>query len=100
MTDPRDGSGQDPSIGFQPARYWLKLYMTAAFSAICALASADYTRTSVPSVLSGPGRGDQIVVTTYGRSSGFCVDPDERRSLNHFLPRCTSAVIPRSNLSD
>ncbi len=30
--------------------------------------------------------GDQMVLTTYGRSSGFCVDPIEKKPLNHFLP--------------
>jgi pyruvate formate lyase activating enzyme len=29
---------------------------------------------------------EQIVSTTYGRSSGFCVDPIEKKPLNHFLP--------------
>lgn len=28
----------------------------------------------------------QLVLTTYGRSSGFCVDPIEKKPLNHFLP--------------
>jgi pyruvate formate lyase activating enzyme len=28
----------------------------------------------------------QIVLTTYGRSSGFCIDPIEKKPLNHFLP--------------
>jgi pyruvate formate lyase activating enzyme len=27
-----------------------------------------------------------MVLTTYGRSSGFCVDPVEKKALNHFLP--------------
>lgn len=27
-----------------------------------------------------------IVSTTYGRSSGFCIDPIEKKPLNHFLP--------------
>jgi pyruvate formate lyase activating enzyme len=27
-----------------------------------------------------------IVLTTYGRSSGFCVDPIEKKPLNHFMP--------------
>lgn len=27
-----------------------------------------------------------MVLTTYGRSSGFCVDPIEKKPLNHFLP--------------
>ncbi len=29
---------------------------------------------------------DEILLTTYGRSSGFCVDPIEKKPLNHFLP--------------
>src|SRR4051794_15702398 len=29
---------------------------------------------------------DQVVLTTYGRSSGFCVDPIEKKPLNQFLP--------------
>jgi pyruvate formate lyase activating enzyme len=31
-------------------------------------------------------RDDAIVLTSYGRSSGFCVDPIEKKPLNHFLP--------------
>src|SRR5678816_1633183 len=27
-----------------------------------------------------------IVLTTWGRSSGFCIDPIEKKPLNHFLP--------------
>jgi len=34
---------------------------------------------------------DAIVLTTYGRSSGFCIDPVEKKPLNHFLPG--SAVL-------
>ena len=30
--------------------------------------------------------GDIMVLTTYGRSSGFCVDPIEKKPLNHFYP--------------
>ncbi len=29
---------------------------------------------------------NEIVLTTYGRSSGFCIDPIEKKPLNHFLP--------------
>jgi pyruvate formate lyase activating enzyme len=29
---------------------------------------------------------DQIVLTTWGRSSGYCIDPIEKKPLNHFLP--------------
>ena len=28
----------------------------------------------------------EVVLTTYGRSSGFCIDPVEKKPLNHFLP--------------
>ncbi len=31
-------------------------------------------------------RGGQMVSTTYGRSTGFCVDPIEKKPLNHFFP--------------
>ncbi len=30
--------------------------------------------------------GDRMVLTTYGRSSGFCIDPIEKKPLHHFLP--------------
>ena len=30
--------------------------------------------------------GDAMVLATYGRSSGFCIDPIEKKPLNHFLP--------------
>jgi pyruvate formate lyase activating enzyme len=31
-------------------------------------------------------QGGQMVLTTYGRSSGFCIDPVEKKPLNHFYP--------------
>ncbi len=30
--------------------------------------------------------GQRIVLDTYNRSSGFCIDPIEKKPLNHFLP--------------
>ncbi len=30
--------------------------------------------------------GDAMVLTTWGRSSGFCIDPIEKKPLNHFHP--------------
>jgi pyruvate formate lyase activating enzyme len=30
--------------------------------------------------------GDRMLLTTYGRSSGFCVDPIEKKPLNQFYP--------------
>lgn len=31
-------------------------------------------------------KNDSIQLTTYGRSSGFCIDPIEKKPLNHFYP--------------
>lgn len=31
-------------------------------------------------------QNNQVLLTTYGRSSGFCVDPIEKKPLHHFLP--------------
>jgi pyruvate formate lyase activating enzyme len=31
-------------------------------------------------------QGGEIVLASYGKSSGFCVDPIEKKPLNHFLP--------------
>ena len=36
-------------------------------------------------------QGGAMILTTYGRSSGFCIDPIEKKPLNHFLPG--SAVL-------
>jgi pyruvate formate lyase activating enzyme len=30
--------------------------------------------------------GDRMLLTTWGRSSGFCIDPIEKKPLNHFYP--------------
>ena len=30
--------------------------------------------------------GGEMVLTTYGKSTGFCIDPIEKKPLNHFLP--------------
>jgi hypothetical protein len=30
--------------------------------------------------------GDDVVLTSYGRASGCCVDPIETKPLNHFYP--------------
>ncbi|NNM00758.1 MAG: AmmeMemoRadiSam system radical SAM enzyme, partial [Gammaproteobacteria bacterium] len=35
--------------------------------------------------------GDEVMLVSYGRSSGFCVDPIEKKPLNHFYPG--SAVL-------
>ncbi len=31
-------------------------------------------------------RGGEMVLSTYGKSTGFCIDPIEKKPLNHFFP--------------
>lgn len=31
-------------------------------------------------------RDDSMILTTYGKSTGFCIDPIEKKPLNHFYP--------------
>ena len=31
-------------------------------------------------------QGGEMILTTYGRSSGFCIDPIEKKPLNNFYP--------------
>lgn len=31
-------------------------------------------------------RGGEIVLTSYGRATGYCIDPIEKKPLNHFYP--------------
>ena len=31
-------------------------------------------------------KGENLILTTYGRSSGFCIDPIEKKPLNQFYP--------------
>ena len=61
-------------------------WRTAASSATCARAIASCMRASAACASCAARQDDQIVLTTYGRSSGFCIDPIEKKPLNHFLP--------------
>ena len=47
---------------------------------------------------------DEIKLVTYGRSSGFCVDPIEKKPLNHFYPGTSvlsfaQAAMTRANVA-
>ena len=61
-------------------------WKTAASSATCARAIASCTRASAAYASCARAKTTQMVLTTYGRSSGFCIDPIEKKPLNHFLP--------------
>src|SRR4030088_1905665 len=52
--------------------------MSAPAIARCTRASAECA--------SSARAGGHIALPTYGRSSGFCIDPIEKKPLNHFHP--------------
>ena len=79
------GTGSLPSNPPSP-RTTGTVSTTAASSATSARAPASCARASAASASCARARATQIVLTTYGRSSGFCVDPIEKKPLNHFLP--------------
>jgi AmmeMemoRadiSam system radical SAM enzyme len=68
-----------------PTRYWHRLEDGRIQCDVCPRACK--LREGQRGLCFVRGRdGDGIVLTTYGRSSGFCVDPIEKKPLNHFLP--------------
>jgi pyruvate formate lyase activating enzyme len=74
---------QDPSI--VPTRYWHRLedgrIQCDLCPRLCKLHEGQRGFCFVRACQDG-----QVVLTTYGRSSGFCVDPVEKKPLYHFLP--------------
>jgi pyruvate formate lyase activating enzyme len=75
----------DDSLSGVPARYWHRLddgrLQCDLCPRLCRLHEGQRGLCFVRA-----RRGDRLVLTTYGRSSGFCVDPIEKKPLNHFLP--------------
>jgi pyruvate formate lyase activating enzyme len=72
-------------VGIKPARYWHTLgdgrVQCDVCPRYCKLHEGQRGLCFVRA-----RQSDQIVLTTYGRSSGFCIDPIEKKPLNHFLP--------------
>jgi pyruvate formate lyase activating enzyme len=72
-------------LGSRPARYWRKLedgrVQCDLCPRFCKLHDGQRAYCHVRA-----REGDQMVLASYGRSSGFCVDPVEKKPLNHFLP--------------
>jgi len=68
-----------------PTRYWHRLdddrVQCDLCPRFCKLREGQRGLCFVRGCLDG-----EIVLTTYGRSSGFCVDPIEKKPLNHFHP--------------
>jgi len=81
-----DATSLDPGDGsVVPTRHWHRLpdgrVQCDVCPRFCKLRDGQRGMCFVRACLSG-----EIVLTTYGRSSGFCVDPIEKKPLNHFLP--------------
>ena len=68
-----------------PTRYWHRLddgrVQCDVCPRACKLHEGQRGLCFVRACLDG-----EVVLTTYGRSSGYCVDPIEKKPLNHFLP--------------
>ena len=58
----------------------------ARSSATCARATAACTTASAASASCARRATAAMVLTSYGRASGFCIDPIEKKPLNHFYP--------------
>jgi pyruvate formate lyase activating enzyme len=73
-----------------PARYWSRLddgrILCEVCPRLCKLKEGQRGLCFVRQNLDG-----ELALTTYGRSSGFCIDPIEKKPLNHFYPG--SAVL-------
>ncbi|MBA3858644.1 MAG: AmmeMemoRadiSam system radical SAM enzyme [Cyanobacteria bacterium PR.3.49] len=76
----------DELIGNYPGRYWHvlegedKIFCDLCPRA-CVLKEGDRGFCFVRQNVEG-----KMVLTTYGKSTGFCIDPIEKKPLNHFLP--------------
>jgi pyruvate formate lyase activating enzyme len=77
-------AGKPPASDY-PARWWAMLPDGRMECRLCPrFCKLQEGQRGFCFVRQRAGRG--MVLTTYGRSSGFCVDPIEKKPLNHFLP--------------
>lgn len=80
-----DSSSDSPNSVSYPGRWWHKTedgrLMCDLCPRACVMKDGDRGFCFVRK-----NEGDRMVLTTYGRSTGFCVDPIEKKPLNHFLP--------------
>ncbi|HEX7113883.1 MAG TPA: AmmeMemoRadiSam system radical SAM enzyme [Steroidobacter sp.] len=68
-----------------PTRYWHRLEDGRVQCDVCPRACKMHEGQRGLCFVRGVERGE-VRLFTYGRSSGFCVDPIEKKPLNHFLP--------------
>ena len=97
VNDATHSAAMRSHAGSYPGRWWHGL-PTAASSATCARATAGCTKGSAASASCASAKGDAMVLTTYGRSSGFCIDPIEKKPLNHFYPGHERALVRHGGL--
>lgn len=85
MTQARKKTAEDAGISGVSGRYWHRIsdgrLQCDVCPRFCKLKEGQRGLCFVRA-----RANDEIVLTTYGRSSGFCVDPIEKKPLNHFLP--------------
>lgn len=81
-TEPRTGASSPTDF---PARYWHALPDGRIQCDVCPRYCKLHDNQEGLCFVRAR-RGDALVLTTYGRSSGYCVDPVEKKPLNHFLP--------------
>jgi pyruvate formate lyase activating enzyme len=70
---------------YHPTKYWHKLDDGRVQCDVCPRACKMHEGQRGLCFVRGV-EGDEVKLFTYGRSSGFCVDPIEKKPLNHFLP--------------
>ena len=73
------------SISGVPARWWQKLDDGRIQCDLCPCDCKLHEGQRGLCFVRGV-QGGEMLLTTYGRSSGFCIDPVEKKPLNHFYP--------------
>ncbi len=69
-----------------PARYWHRLDDGRIQCDVCPRQCKLHPGQRGLCFVRAADDAGNLVLTTYGRSSGFCIDPIEKKPLNHFLP--------------
>ena len=72
-------------FGIHPTQYWHKIKDNRVQCDVCPRACKLHEGQQGLCFVRACQNGE-VVLTTYGRSSGFCIDPIEKKPLNHFLP--------------
>ncbi len=75
----------ETTVGTVPTRYWHRLDDDRIQCDVCPRACKLHEGQQGLCFVRAR-QDNQIVLTSYGRSSGFCIDPIEKKPLNHYLP--------------